>query len=68
MDGQPRLAEMLRLYLALNNTRQERLAEEWGCSASTVTRLVKAGRLPDGPTVARIIAWLFDQKGPQGQA
>lgn len=50
---------MIRLYVAVKGLEQKEIAEAWGCGESTVTRFLKGGQVPNGPTVARIIGWLF---------
>jgi hypothetical protein len=59
--GGMKLAEMIRLYCAAHNVEYRRLAEKWRCSPSTVTRFLANDYAPNGPTMARVIAWLLEQ-------
>lgn len=58
---------MIRLWCAANNVEQARLAEQWQASPSTVTRFLANEHMPNGPTMARIIAWLLDSETPTGE-
>lgn len=57
-----RLAELIRLYAAVKNLEQKQLAEAWQCGESTVTRFLKDGQVPNGTTMARVIAWLMEDQ------
>lgn len=59
-----RLAAMVKLWVKLTDIKQNDLAEAWGCGSSTVTRFLAGENMPDGPTTARIIAWLFQETAP----
>jgi len=55
-----KLAVMLRMWLSYHGIEQRDFSVELGCSPSTVTRFLAGTAMPDGKTVARIIAWLFE--------
>jgi hypothetical protein len=57
-----RLAQMIRIWCAANGVEYATLAKEWQASRSTVTRFLANGRMPNGPTMARIISWLMDRQ------
>lgn len=52
---------MIRVWCATNNVEYATLAKEWQASPSTVTRFLANEQMPNGPTMARIIAWLMDK-------
>lgn len=57
-----RLAWMIRMWAAANGIEYAKLAEQWQASPSTVTRFLHNEQMPNGPTMARIIAWLMDNE------
>lgn len=57
-----RLAVLIRLWAKLNDVEYAALAAQWQASPSTVTRFLKDGQMPNGKTMARIIAWLMEEK------
>jgi hypothetical protein len=61
-----RLAQMVKLWCKVHDVEYRTLAREWGASNATVTRFLAGEQTPNGETVAKIIAWLFDeQRVPQ---
>jgi hypothetical protein len=60
-----KLAMMIRVWATVNGVEHAKLAEEWQCSASTVTRFLRNEQSPDGPTIGRIIAWCFGEQPAQ---
>lgn len=55
-----RLAQVIKLWAKVNDVEYASLAEAWQASPSTVTRFLADEQMPNGPTMARIIAWLMD--------
>lgn len=53
------LAQTIKLWANVNEVEYAALAKQWGTSKTTVTRFLNNGRMPNGPTMARIIAWLL---------
>ena len=61
LEKQPtKLAKMIRLWLAANDIEQTELAKAWEAAPSTVSRFLNGAHLPDGRTMARIIAWMLE--------
>lgn len=54
-----RIATILSMWAQENGVTTEELGVEFGCSQSTMSRFLLGSSVPDGPTVARIISWLF---------
>src|SRR5688500_4623544 len=60
-----KLAQMIRVWAAMNGVQHAELAEQWKCAASTVTRFLKNEQSPDGPTMGRISAWTLGEMSPE---
>ena len=56
----PKLASMIRLWIAANNVDQLHLAKQWGVPTSVVSRFLNGKNMPDGKSTARIISWLLE--------
>lgn len=56
-----RLAKMIRLWCKVHDIEYTTLAKAWEASPSTVTRFLADEQMPNGPTMARVIAWLMDR-------
>lgn len=56
-----RVREMIRLHLAVHNLQQDAVAHEIGMGKTTFSRFLNSNRTPDGHSIARIIAWLFEE-------
>ena len=56
----PKMARMIRLWAAAAEVQHETLAKAWNTNGATVSRFLTGKHVPDGRTMARIIAWLFE--------
>lgn len=61
-----RLAWMIRIWAAAADIQQADLAKQWGATPSTVTRFLSGESMPDGRTLAKIIAWLLEDSQSSG--
>lgn len=55
-----RLGDALACYRFVRGLTVREVGAELGVSGSTISRLENGGGLPDGPTCARIFAWLLE--------
>lgn len=57
-----KLGKIIRKYRVTSELTLREVGKEIGISAATLMR-VEEGRDPDGSTVAKILAWLFQDEG-----
>lgn len=60
MKEPSKLARMIRIWAAATGIEQAEIAKAWDSQPSTVSRFLNGNNLPDGKTMARIIAWLLE--------
>ena len=56
----PKLAQMIRLWIAATGYEQADVAKAIGCSTSTLSRFLNGQNMPDGRTTARMLSWLIE--------
>lgn len=54
------LREMLRVYAATHQLSTKELAAEMGFPETTLSRFLGGNRSLSGPSVVRMMVWLFD--------
>lgn len=55
-----KLGIMLKAYCQKFDVTQESVAREIGLSASTMSRIVNEGKLPDADGIVKIMAWAIE--------
>lgn len=55
-----RIGKMLRLYIVSEGIRQDTLGKELDISPSTMTRIIKNGKMPDAKSMLKIMAWAVE--------
>lgn len=61
-----KLGAVMRRYRVTNELTLREVAKEIGIGAATLMRL-EQGRVPDGETLARVLAWLMSSNGTRSK-